>query len=82
MNGFKMLNQLKIQPRSQGSLRSRPSEQQKECVREREQVEYGEDRANEVADKNCPKNSILQLIRSLFLTKHGEPSSVIQQTGI
>ena len=87
-DGFKMLNQLTRQPRSQGALRSRPSKQERERGEGREsrpdqgpslasRVEYGEDQVNEVADKNFPRNSILQLTRFLFLTKQGERSLVI-----
>ena len=62
-----MLNQLKRQPRSQGSLRSRHSEQERERGGEGREsspdqglslslalrVEYGEDPVNKVADTNC-----------------------------
>ena len=40
-------------------------------------VEHGVDRVNEVADKNFPRNSILQLKRFLFLTKQEGRSLVI-----
>ena len=62
-----MLNQLKRQPGSQGSLRSRHSEQEREREGEGREsspdqglslslalrIEYGEDPVNKVADTNC-----------------------------
>ena len=69
--GFKILNQLKRHPRSQGSLRSRPSKQERERERweGREsrldqglflslalRVEYGEDPGYKVADTNWLRN--------------------------